>query len=71
MKINYFDIQDSEAMNSLGATRLELDDLFKVSDVISLHCPLTPETKYIINKDSISKMKKNVYIVNTGRGALI
>ena len=47
------------------------EELFKNSDIISLHCPLTPETKHIINKDSISLMKKGVAIINTSRGGLI
>lgn len=50
---------------------VSLDELFKKSDIISLHCPLTKETEYIINKDSINKMKKGVYILNTSRGGLI
>jgi D-lactate dehydrogenase len=50
---------------------VSLDTLFKNSDIISLHCPLTKDTEYIINKHSISLMKNNVMIVNTGRGKLI
>ena len=50
---------------------VSLDSLFKESDVISLHCPLTPETTHIINKDSIALMKKGVAIINTSRGGLI
>ena len=41
------------------------------SDVISLHCPLTPDTKYIINKETIAQMKDDVYLINTSRGGLI
>ncbi len=48
-----------------------LDELYKASDVISLHCPLTEQTKYLINDYSISKMKDGVMIINTGRGRLI
>jgi len=48
-----------------------LDDLYTESDIISLHCPLTDDTRYIINNESISKMKKGVMIINTGRGKLI
>lgn len=48
-----------------------LEKLFAESDIISLHCPLTAETKYIINAASIEKMKKGVAIINTSRGALI
>lgn len=49
----------------------DLDQLYKQSDVISLHCPLTDDTKNMINKDSISKMKDGVIIINTSRGPLI
>ena len=50
---------------------VSLDELFKESDIISLHCPLTPSTEHIINKDSIKMMKKGVAIINTSRGGLI
>ncbi len=48
-----------------------LDELYHNADIISLHCPLTDETKYLINDYSISKMKDGVMIINTGRGQLI
>ena len=48
-----------------------LDELLAQSDLISLHCPLTEQTKYLINDYSISKMKDGVMIINTGRGQLI
>lgn len=50
---------------------VDLNTLLKESDVISLHCPLTPSTQGIINKDTISKMKDGVIILNTSRGPLI
>ncbi|WP_313758095.1 D-2-hydroxyacid dehydrogenase [Tissierella sp.] len=50
---------------------VDLEELLKKSDVISLHCPLFPETKGIINKDTINKMKDGVMIINTSRGQLI
>jgi D-lactate dehydrogenase len=50
---------------------VSLDELLAKSDVISLNCPLSPETEYMINKDSIAKMKDGVMIINTGRGKLI
>jgi D-lactate dehydrogenase len=49
----------------------QLDELYQLSDVISLHCPLTKETEYLINENSIKKMKNGVMIINTGRGKLI
>lgn len=54
-----------------GIEYVTLDELFERSDIISLHCPLTDETRHLINADSIGKMKKGVVIVNTSRGALI
>ncbi len=48
-----------------------LDELFRRSDVISLHCPLTDENRHLINAESIAKMKKGVVLINTSRGALI
>lgn len=50
---------------------VDLDTLFRESDIISLHCPLTEETKHIINSESIEKMKDGVYLINTSRGKLI
>ncbi|MBR6405516.1 MAG: 2-hydroxyacid dehydrogenase [Lachnospiraceae bacterium] len=54
-----------------GIEYVSLDELFERSDIISLHCPLTEETKHLINEDAISKMKKGVVILNTSRGGLI
>lgn len=50
---------------------VSLDGLFERSDIISLHCPLTKENRYLINRDTIAKMKDGVYIINTSRGMLI
>lgn len=57
--------------HSEGIEYVELSTLFKEADIISLHCPLTEKTKYIINKESIDLMKKGVVIINTSRGSLI
>lgn len=54
-----------------GLDYVELDTLLRESDVISLHCPLTPDTRHILNRDAFFKMKKGVFILNTSRGALI
>lgn len=56
---------------SLDAEYVTMEELFKKSDVISLHCPLTKDTKQLINKKSIALMKKGVYLINTSRGPLI
>ena len=49
----------------------DINSLFEKSDIISLHCPLTPETRHLINADSLSRMRPNVLIINTSRGGLI
>ena len=54
-----------------GIRHVSLDELLENSDYITLHCPLNDQTKYMINKEAISKMKPSAVIVNTGRGPLI
>ena len=54
-----------------GVRYVSLDELLENSDYITLHCPLNDQTKYMINKETIAKMKPNAVIVNTGRGPLI
>lgn len=54
-----------------GILKVDLDELFSASDVISLHCPLTPETKELVNTKRLNMMKKNAILINTGRGPLI
>ncbi len=56
---------------SLEVEYVSLEELMKRSDVISLHCPLTPDTKHMINKETIAMMKEGVYLINTSRGGLI
>ena len=56
---------------ALDVEYVSVPELMERADVISLHCPLTSETKHLINKNTIGKMKKGVYLVNTSRGALI
>lgn len=68
MNVLAYDKYPNEAS---GLTYTTLEDLFRRSDIISLHCPLTEETKHMVNADSIAKMKKGVTIINTSRGALI
>ncbi|MBR6287355.1 MAG: 2-hydroxyacid dehydrogenase [Bacteroidaceae bacterium] len=62
---------DREFAKEQGVKLVTLDELYEQSDIISLHCPLTKETEYIINSESITKMKYGVMIINTGRGKLI
>ena len=55
----------------LGIQKTTLEGLYAVSDILTLHCPLTDETRELINARSIAKMKKGIVIINTGRGQLI
>jgi D-lactate dehydrogenase len=72
VKVLAYDIYpDNDFAKEIGFEYTSLDEIYKKSDIISLHCPLTKETEYIINKDSIAKMKDGVMIINTGRGQLI
>ena len=70
MQVLAYDAYQNESGKEI-ADYVTLDELLKESDVISLHCPLFPETEGIINEDSISKMKDGVIIINTSRGPLI
>ena len=56
---------------NLDLEYVSLDELFMRSDIISLHCPLTADTRHLIDEDAIEKMKSNVVIINTSRGGLI
>lgn len=62
---------DPYPVKGLDAEYVSLDELFVRSDVISLHCPLTTETKHLVNKKTIARMKDGVYLINTSRGGLI
>lgn len=62
---------DAYPDNELDIEYVPLEQLYKESDVISLHCPLNQDTKYMIDKKSLDIMKKGVYIINTSRGLLI
>lgn len=70
MEVLAYDQYPNDAGRQIGEY-VSLDELYARSDVISLHCPLFPETTGMINKESIAKMKKGVIIINTSRGPLI
>jgi D-lactate dehydrogenase len=72
MNIIAYDLHPKpELAKDFNFTYMPLDYLFSNSDVISLNCPLTKETEYIINSENIAKMKDGVMLINTGRGKLI
>jgi D-lactate dehydrogenase len=66
-----YDVYRNPELEKLGGKYVELPELFANSDIISLHCPLTPETHHLINAETIAQMKPKVMLINTSRGALI
>ncbi|TDQ18474.1 D-lactate dehydrogenase [Algoriphagus boseongensis] len=70
-KILAHDVVENEEMKRIGVTYLPLKEVFAQSQIISLHCPLTPETKHLINAETLSFMQKGVALINTSRGGLI
>ena len=71
MRLLVNDPFQNQAAIELGAEYVDLDTLFRESDVISLHCPLFQENYHLLNSQSFAKMKKGVMIINTSRGALL
>lgn len=72
MHVRVYDIkQDNFLAELINFKYVPLDELFKISDIISLHVPLNTHTAHMINKETISKMKDGVLIINTARGGLI
>jgi D-lactate dehydrogenase len=72
MNVVAFDNQpQADVAASMGFKYVSLDELYTLADIISLHLPLLPETKHLINKEAIAKMKDGVIIINTSRGGII
>ncbi len=71
MNILCSDPYPSDAAIELGATYTDLDEIYRQSDVITLHCPLTKDNQRLLNAESFSKMKDHVMIINTSRGGLL
>lgn len=71
MKVIAFDEYPDKSLETEDIKLVSLDEVLSRSDVISLHCPLLPSTRGIINKDTIARMKDGVVIINTARGPLI
>ena len=71
MRLLVNDPFQNQAAIELGAEYVDLDTLFRESDVISLHCPLFQENYHLLNAQTFAKMKKGVMIINTSRGALL
>ncbi|PUX45743.1 D-lactate dehydrogenase, partial [Cronobacter sakazakii] len=71
MRLLAFDPYPSAAALEIGVEYVDLPTLLAESDVISLHCPLTPENYHLLNQSAFEQMKDGVMIINTSRGALI
>jgi D-lactate dehydrogenase len=66
-----YDVQPNPHCESIGVEYVTLATLFAVSDVISLHCPLTPQTRHLVNPESVSLLKEGMMLINTSRGGLL
>jgi len=70
MKVIAYDIVTPSDIPE-GCQLVGLEDVFRTSDVVSLHCPLTPQTKNMVNKESLGLMKKTAFLINTSRGPVV
>lgn len=66
-----YDPVENETCRALGIPYLPVEDVFKQSDIISLHCPLTPETHHLVNEDMLRQVKPGLMLINTSRGAVV
>jgi D-lactate dehydrogenase len=66
-----YDVQPNAHCESLGVEYVALSALFAQSDVVSLHCPLTPQTHHLVNADSLALVKEGMMLINTSRGGLL
>lgn len=73
VRLYYYDFRQVTSSEEavLGARYLPLDDLIAISDIVSIHCPLTPKTDRLFNKERLFAMKKGAYLINTARGRIV
>lgn len=71
MRVIYYSPNEKKSDPDTKATRVDFETLLKESDFISLHTPLTPDTRYLIDSEALSKMKPNAVLVNTSRGPVV
>jgi D-lactate dehydrogenase len=71
LKLLAFDPNPNTEAKGLGMDYVPLEELLSRSDIVSLHCPLTPETRHLIGADAVARMKPGVMLVNTSRGSVI
>ncbi|MBW3709899.1 2-hydroxyacid dehydrogenase, partial [Streptomyces griseus] len=65
------DVQENPACTVMGATYVTMDELLSSSDIVTLHCPLTPTTRHLIDDKALQRLKKGMMLINTSRGAII
>ena len=71
MRVIYYDPNETETSPDLNAARVDFETLLKESDFISLHTPLTPETRHLMDSEALAKMKPNAVLINTSRGPVV
>ncbi len=73
MDVVYSDAYElaADVAGELGARKVELDELFETSDVVSLHCPLMDSTHHLVDADALKRMKKSAYLINSARGPIV
>lgn len=70
-KVIAYDIKESDELKEKGIQYKPFEELLNTSDIISIHCLLTPNTHHLFDENAFSKMKKGMMLINTGRGAII
>ena len=71
MRVIYYDPSEKKSEPALKARRVDFETLLKESDFISIHTPLTPDTRYLIDSEAFSRMKPNAVLINTARGPVV
>jgi glyoxylate reductase len=71
MRVIYYDPKEKKAHADLKATQVDFETLLEESDFLSLHTPLTPDTRHLIDSEAFSKMKPNAVLINTARGPVV
>ena len=66
-----FDVHRNEECVGLGMEYVDIEELLRRSDIITLHCPLNPQTHHLINSEAVGKMKEGVMLINSSRGAVV
>lgn len=71
MELLYVSRKDNATIEALGGRRLPIEELFELSDIVSLHVALTPETRHLVGMSLLSRMKPSAFLINTSRGATV